>query len=93
MAGIYLAEYGRKSWLAEVFASLTTFCSLRHRLWLVCLLHHCGGADGALLRLGGRDCAALLQVPIVIRTTENMLKLVPTACVKRLMRWVHRSGR
>ncbi len=36
---------------------------------------------------------ALLQVPIVIRTTENMLKLVPDGQVKRLMRWVRRSGR
>ncbi len=93
MAGIYLAEYGRKSWLAEVIRSLTTFCSPRRRLWLVCLFTHRGGANGALLRLGGRDCAGALQVPIVIRTTENMLKLVPDSCVKRLMRWVHRSGR
>lgn len=37
MAGIYLAEYGRKSGWQKLFASLTTFCSPRRRLWLVCL--------------------------------------------------------
>ncbi len=36
---------------------------------------------------------ALLQVPIVIRTTENMLKLVPDSLREGFMRWVHRSGR
>ncbi len=92
-AGIYLAEYGRKSWLAEVIRFLTTFCSPRRRLWLVCLFTPSGGADGALLWLGGCNCAGAVEVPIVIRTTENMLKLVPDSLVKRLMRWVHRSGK
>jgi phosphate transport system permease protein len=36
---------------------------------------------------------ALLQVPIVIRTTENMLKLVPDSLREAAMRWVRRSGR
>ena len=57
MAGIYLAEYGRKSWLAEVIRFINDIllravdCG-----WSVCL-HHRGGADGALLWLGGCNCA------------------------------------
>ncbi|MFO6425718.1 hypothetical protein ACLBOM_02240 [Escherichia coli] len=38
MAGIYLAEYGRKSWLAEVIRFINDILLYpRRRLWLVCL--------------------------------------------------------
>lgn len=37
MAGIYLAEYGRKSWLAEVIRFINDICSPHRRLWLVFL--------------------------------------------------------
>ncbi len=78
MAGIYLAEYGRKSWLAEIIRFINDILLSRavNCCGAVCL-HHRGGADAALLRLGRVIALALLQVPIVIRTTENMLKLVP----------------
>lgn len=58
MAGIYLAEYGRKSWLAEVIRFINDILLSAPSIvvGLFCL-HHRGGADGALLRLGGRDCA------------------------------------
>ena len=56
LAGIYLAEYGRKSVLAEII--------------VVAQMQHFSGWAGVI-------ALALLQVPIVIRTTENMLKLVP----------------
>ncbi|UVO08400.1 phosphate ABC transporter permease PstA [Pectobacterium polonicum] len=78
MAGIYLAEYGRKSWIAEVIRFINDILlsapSIVVGLFVYTLVvakmqHFSGWAGGIAL--------ALLQVPIVIRTTENMLKLVP----------------
>jgi phosphate transport system permease protein len=36
---------------------------------------------------------ALIVIPVVIRTTENMLQLIPPACARRPMRWARPSGR
>lgn len=78
MAGIYLAEYGRKSWLAEVIRFINDILlsapSIVVGLFVytivVAQMQHFSGWAGVI-------ALALLQVPIVIRTTENMLKLVP----------------
>ncbi|HCW48162.1 MAG TPA: phosphate ABC transporter permease PtsA [Erwiniaceae bacterium] len=78
MAGIYLAEYGRKSWLAEVIRFINDILlsapSIVVGLFVYTLvvahMQHFSGWAGVI-------ALALLQVPIVIRTTENMLKLVP----------------
>ena len=73
MAGIYLAEYGRKSWLAEVIRFINDILlsapSIVYTI-VVAKMEHFSGWAGVI-------ALALLQVPIVIRTTENMLKLVP----------------
>ena len=78
MAGIYLAEYGRKSWVAEVIRFINDILlsapSIVVGLFVytivVAQMEHFSGWAGVI-------ALALLQVPIVIRTTENMLKLVP----------------
>lgn len=78
MAGIYLAEYGRKSWLAEVtrfindilLSAPSIVVGLFVYTIVVAKMEHFSGWAGVI-------ALALLQVPIVIRTTENMLKLVP----------------
>ncbi|KAB8312775.1 phosphate ABC transporter permease PstA [Erwinia endophytica] len=78
MAGIYLAEYGRKSWLAEVIRFINDILlsapsivvGLFVYTLVVAQMQHFSGLAGAV-------ALALLQIPIVIRTTENMLKLVP----------------
>lgn len=78
MAGVYLAEYGRKSWLAEVIRFINDILlsapSIVVGLFVytivVAQMQHFSGWAGVI-------SLALLQVPIVIRTTENMLKLVP----------------
>ena len=69
MAGIYLAEYGRKSWLAEVIRFINDILLSAPSI-VVAQMEHFSGWAGVI-------ALALLQVPIVIRTTENMLKLVP----------------
>ncbi len=78
MAGIYLAEYGRKSWLAEVIRFINDILlsapSIVVGLFVytivVAQMQHFSGWAGVV-------ALALLQIPIVIRTTENMLRLVP----------------
>lgn len=78
LAGIYLAEYGRKSWLAEIIRFINDILlsapsivvGLFVYTLVVARMQHFSGFAGAV-------ALALLQIPIVIRTTENMLKLVP----------------
>ena len=78
MAGIYLAEYGRKSWLAEItrfindilLSAPSIVVGLFVYTIVVAKMEHFSGWAGVI-------ALALLQIPIVIRTTENMLKLVP----------------
>ena len=78
MAGIYLAEYGRKSLLAGVIRFIngillsapSIVIGLFVYTLVVARMHHFSGWAGVI-------ALALLQVPIVIRTTENMMKLVP----------------
>ncbi|MCH9299105.1 phosphate ABC transporter permease PstA [Pantoea allii] len=78
MAGVYLAEYGRKSALAEgirfindiLLSAPSIVVGLFVYTIVVAQMHHFSGWAGVI-------ALALLQVPIVIRTTENMLRLVP----------------
>lgn len=78
LAGVYLAEYGRKSALAEVIRFINDILlsapSIVVGLFVytivVAQMQHFSGWAGVI-------ALALLQIPIVIRTTENMLRLVP----------------
>jgi len=80
LAGIYLAEFGRIS----KFASLTRFMtdimlsapSIVIGLFVYALfVATTGGFSG----WAGSLALALIAIPVVVRTTENMLKLVPTS--------------
>lgn len=74
LAGIYLAEYGKKSILASSTRFLNDILlsapSIVIGLFVYVLFSGFSGWAGIV-------ALALLQVPIVIRTTENMLLLVP----------------
>jgi len=80
LAGVYLAEYGQKSWLASVtrfindilLSAPSIVIGLFVYAVVVAKLGHFSGWAGMI-------ALALLQIPIVIRTTENMLRLVPNA--------------
>jgi phosphate transport system permease protein len=80
LAGVYLAEYGQKSWLAGLtrfindilLSAPSIVIGLFVYAIVVAKLGHFSGWAGMM-------SLALLQIPIVIRTTENMLKLVPNA--------------
>ncbi|TXI81971.1 MULTISPECIES: phosphate ABC transporter permease PstA [unclassified Cupriavidus] len=80
LAGIYLAEYGQKKVLASIIRFINDILlsapSIVIGLFVYALvvtrMGHFSGWAGI--------CAlALLQIPIVVRTTENMLNLVPNA--------------
>jgi len=80
LAGIYLAEYGQKTWLGSVTRFINDILlsapSIVIGLFIysvvVARMHSFSGFAGVL-------ALALIVIPVVIRTTENMLSLVPHA--------------
>ncbi len=78
LAGIYLVEYGRFTWLAKVVAFVNDVLlagpSIVMGLFVYAVIVvPTGGYSG----WAGVVALLLIQIPIVIRTTENMLLLVP----------------
>lgn len=80
LAGIYLAEFGGKGWLAPTTRFfndiLLSAPSIVVGLFIysiyVAQVRHFSGWAGAF-------ALSLLAIPVVIRTTENMLRLVPNS--------------
>jgi phosphate transport system permease protein len=78
MAGIYLAEYNPKGWLSNVvrfvndilLSAPSIVIGLFVYAIVVAYFKTFSGLAGAL-------ALALIVIPVVIRTTENMLQLVP----------------
>jgi phosphate transport system permease protein len=78
MAGIYLAEYGRNGWLAKatrfindiLLSAPSIVIGLFVYTVFVARVEHFSGWAGSM-------ALALIAVPVVVRTTENMLALVP----------------
>lgn len=78
MAGIYLAEYGQKTWLARttrfVNDILLSAPSIVIGLFVfTVMVLPMRGSSG----MAGVLALTLIVVPVVLRTTENMLALVP----------------
>lgn len=78
LAGIYLAEFGQRGWVAPVTrfvndimlsAPSIVIGLFVYALYVAQVRHFSGWAGSIAL--------ALLAIPVVVRTTENMLKLVP----------------
>jgi phosphate transport system permease protein len=80
MAGIYLAEYGQKGWLGSVtrfindilLSAPSIVIGLFIYAVVVARVKSFSGFSGVL-------ALALIVIPVVIRTTENMLSLIPNA--------------
>ena len=78
MAGIYLAEYNTKGWLASVtrfvndilLSAPSIVIGLFVYTVVVSRFHSFSGWAGVV-------ALALIVIPVVIRTTENMLQLIP----------------
>ena len=79
LAGTYLAEFGQRGWLAPITrfindvllsAPSIVIGLFVYEMYVVRVRHFSGWA--------GAFALSILVIPIVIRTTENMLKLVPS---------------
>ncbi len=80
LAGIYLAEYGEESWLAQVTRFVTDIMLSApsiviglfvYAIYVANVKHFSGWA--------GTFAISLIAIPVVVRTTDNMLKLVPNS--------------
>ena len=80
LAGIYLAEFGKAGWLARstrfindilLSAPSIVIGLFVYTVYVATVGHFSGWAGSAAL--------ALIAVPVVLRTTENMLSLVPNS--------------
>jgi phosphate transport system permease protein len=83
LAGIYLAEYGEDNWFASVTRFVTDIMlsapSIVIGLFVyaiyVAQVKHFAGYAGSL-------ALSLIAVPVVVRTTDNMLRLVPNSLLE-----------
>jgi phosphate transport system permease protein len=78
LAGTYLAEYGQTGWLSPITRFINDILLSApsiviglfvYQVYVVLTGHFSG--------LAGSFALGLLVIPVVVRTTENMLKLVP----------------
>ena len=80
LAGIYLAEYGKNGWIARATRFINDILlsapSIVIGLFIytvyVAKVQHFSGWAGSF-------ALALIAIPVVVRTTENMLQLVPSS--------------
>jgi len=80
MAGVYLAEYGQKGWLGSatrfindiLLSAPSIVIGLFIYAVVVARMKSYSGFAGVL-------ALTLIVIPVVIRTTENMLSLIPSA--------------
>ncbi|HZW12325.1 MAG TPA: phosphate ABC transporter permease PstA [Noviherbaspirillum sp.] len=80
LAGMYLAEYGEESWLARVTRFVTDIMLSApsiviglfvYAIYVANVKHFSGWA--------GTFAISLIAIPVIVRTTDNMLKLVPNS--------------
>ena len=80
LAGVYLAEYGQKTWLGAVVRCVNDILlsapSIVVGLFIYTVVVTRMKSFSAL---AGILALALIVIPVVIRTTENMLSLIPNA--------------
>ncbi len=80
MAGIYLAEYGQKTWLGAVTRFINDILLSAPSIVIGLFIYATVVARiKSFSGLAGVLALALIVIPVVIRQTENMLSLVPNA--------------
>jgi len=78
MAGIYLAEFGRRGWLAPATRFINDILLSAPSIVIGLFVYEVYVVQvGHFSAWAGTFALALLVIPVVIRTTENMLRLVP----------------
>ena len=80
MAGIYLAEYGRNNWLGRTTQFISDILLSAPSIVIGLFIYSTVVAQvKTFSAAAGVLALALIVIPVVIRTTENMLSLVPNA--------------
>ena len=80
LAGIYLAEYGKRGWIAPVTRFINDILLSAPSIVLGLFVYTVYVAQvGHFSGWAGSVALALIAVPVVVRTTENMLHLVPAS--------------
>jgi phosphate transport system permease protein len=80
LAGIYLAEYGQKTWLGSVTRFINDILLSAPSIVIGLFIYAAVVAKvKSFSGWAGVLALALIVIPVVIRTTENMLSLIPNA--------------
>ena len=80
LAGIYLAEYGQKTWLGSVTRFINDILLAAPSIVVGLFIYAAVVARAkSFSGWAGVLALALIVIPVVIRTTENMLSLIPNA--------------
>jgi phosphate transport system permease protein len=83
LAGVYLAEYGEESWFAQTTRFVTDIMLSApsiviglfvYAIYVANVQHFSGWAGSISL--------TLIAIPVVVRTTDNMLRLVPNSLLE-----------
>ena len=79
-AGIYLAEFGEKTWLGAITRFVNDILLSAPSIVIGLFIYTLVVARfKSFSAIAGVLALALIVIPVVIRTTENMLRLVPNA--------------
>ena len=80
LAGVYLAEYGQKGWLGSTTRFINDILLSAPSIVIGLFIYAMVVARiGSFSAFAGVLALALIVIPVVIRTTENMLTLIPNA--------------
>jgi phosphate transport system permease protein len=80
MAGVYLAEYGQKTWLGHATRFINDILLSAPSIVIGLFIYSAVVARfKSFSAIAGVLALALIVIPVVIRTTENMLSLIPNA--------------
>jgi phosphate transport system permease protein len=80
LAGIYLAEFGRQGWIAPATRFINDILLSAPSIVIGLFVYTVYVAQvGHFSGWAGSFALALIAIPVVVRTTENMLHLVPNS--------------
>ena len=80
LAGVYLAEYGRSGWLGQVTRFINDILLSAPSIVIGLFVYAVVVANTKQFSgIAGVLALSLIVIPVVIRTTENMLQLIPNA--------------
>jgi len=80
LAGIYLAEYGQRSWLAPITRFVNDILLSAPSIILGLFVYAAYVANvGLFSGWAGAFALALIAIPVIVRATDNMLSLVPNS--------------